>query len=90
MEVVVIHVGKLFTEARQLSIPGQEARWVSKRLAWLFKTGKLIGFTQSPSGDWVKINVKTTPTKLIIRGVSPEKAAEISAAFWRMLSEETR
>ena len=84
--MVTIHVGKLFGQACQFSLPGQEARWVARKLVGLFKTGKLVGFTQSPSGDWVKIKVKEIPAKLIIRGVNNNTAAEISSAFWRELS----
>ena len=85
-DVVTIHVSKLYNSAKQFSLPGKEAQWVAKRLADLLRAGKLVGFTQSPSGDWVKINVKEIPTKLIIRGVNNNTAAEISSAFWRELS----
>ena len=87
---LTIHVYKLYREAQQHAIPGREAAWVARKIIGLKKAGKLVGFTRSPSGDWVKITVEEIPAKLQLRGVSPEKAAEISAAFWRMLSEETR
>jgi len=86
MTTIVVHVGKLFAQARQLSIPGREAAWVAKKLYTLFKAGKLVGFSYSSSGEWEKIVVREVPQKLQIRGVPLHIADKISAEFWRQLS----
>jgi len=83
---LTIHVYKLYRKAQQHAIPGREAAWVAHKIIGLKKAGKLVGFTRSPSGDWVKITVEETPEKLQLRGVPREVADKISAEFWRQLS----
>jgi len=83
---LTIHISKLYREAQQHAIPGREAAWVARKIIGLKKAGKLVGFTRSPSGDWVKITVEEIPAKLQLRGVPRHIADEITSEFWRQLS----
>lgn len=90
MNVVTIHIGKLYQQAQQFSLPGRESTWVAKRLISLMSKGKLVGYSRAPSGEWVKTHVGEIPTKLRLRGVTPEVEEQISKEFWKLVSESPR